>query len=395
MNKNINTLKIVIKAASSKTFLIVAGLTIGLSATGVGVYLDARPAAEVNPGADTYVLSANRSKGSSTGGTMNATPNPGSSVTQPSSVSMPSAANPTTVKPTTTVTGPAAPSGSISLPLFVDPTNSASAYALANSGAPGASLIFRVGQQSVAHWFGGWSGPADVSDYVGRASSAHALPVLVAYNIPNRDCGGYSAGGAQTEVDYSAWIQQFAASIANRPALVILEPDAIALQSCLNADQLAARNRELSNAVNVLASAGARVYLDAGHSGWVSASDTASRLSAAGIGRASGFALNVSNFGTTGSNTSYGDQVSALTGGKHYVIDTSRNGAGPTADGQWCNPAGRALGLAPTTSTNSALADAYLWIKAPWESDGSCSGHPAAGQADWPYVVSLAQTAGW
>jgi endoglucanase len=38
--------------------------------------------------------------------------------------------------------------------------------------------------------------------------------------------------------------------------------------------------------------------------------------------------------------------VSALTGGKHHLIGTSRNGLGPTPDHAWCNPPGRALGLA-------------------------------------------------
>lgn len=280
------------------------------------------------------------------------------------------------------------------MPLYIDPTNTASAYG-ANPNAPGANLIARLGQQPVAAWFGGWSSATDISEYVGRATAAGALPVLVAYNIPNRDCGGYSAGGAQTEDAYSTWINDFAAAIARRPALVILEPDAITLQSCLTDNQLAARNRELATAVQVLAASGARVYLDAGHSSWLGANEAATRLKAAGVGQASGFALNVSNFGTTTSNEAYGNQLSALIGDKHYVIDTSRNGNGPAPDAQWCNPVGRAIGKTPTSNTGNPLADAYLWIKTPWQSDGACNGHPAAGQDDWTYAANLAATAGW
>jgi endoglucanase len=39
----------------------------------------------------------------------------------------------------------------------------------------------------------------------------------------------------------------------------------------------------------------------------------------------------------------------------------------------WCNPPGRGLGLRPTTDTGNPLADAFLWIKTPGESDGQCS----------------------
>jgi len=73
------------------------------------------------------------------------------------------------------------------------------------------------------------------------------------------------------------------------------------------------------------------------------------------------------------------------------VIDTSRNGLGPTADNQWCNPAGRALGARPTTATGDPLVDAYLWIKSPGESDGACNGAPAAGVWWADYALGLAQ----
>src|SRR5256885_3736931 len=53
------------------------------------------------------------------------------------------------------------------------------------------------------------------------------------------------------------------------------------------------------------------------------------------------------------SDLGYGEAISGLTNGSHYVIDTSRNGAGPAPDSplDWCNPSGRALGAPPTTAT--------------------------------------------
>jgi endoglucanase len=75
------------------------------------------------------------------------------------------------------------------------------------------------------------------------------------------------------------------------------------------------------------------------------------------------------------------------------VIDTSRNGKGPAPENAWCNPAGRGLGADPTGSTGNSLDDAYLWVKQPGASDGTCNGGPAAGQW-WPeYALGLAERA--
>jgi hypothetical protein len=77
---------------------------------------------------------------------------------------------------------------------------------------------------------------------------------------------------------------------------------------------------------------------------------------------------------TTGDGTEdeigYGEAISGLTNGSHYMIDASRYGAGPAPDSDvdWCNPSGRALGTPPTAATAGAHADAYLWIKRPGES---------------------------
>ena len=103
----------------------------------------------------------------------------------------------------------------------------------------------------------------------------------------------------------------------------------------------------------------------------------------------------MSNFFTTAEESRYGDAISALVGGKHYLIDTSRNGNGATADAQWCNPEGRALGQRPTTSTGNPLVDAYLWIKVPGESDGSCNGNPRSGTWMPEYALGLAQRAAY
>ncbi|HET6924300.1 MAG TPA: glycoside hydrolase family 6 protein, partial [Candidatus Saccharimonadales bacterium] len=168
----------------------------------------------------------------------------------------------------------------------------------------------------------------------------------------------------------------------------------VAQASCLSSTDQAQRYQLLSFAISTLkANPGAKVYLDAGNPSWVAASDMAGRLKQAGIANADGFSLNVSNFIATKDNETYGAQLSALVGGKHFVIDTSRNGNG--SNGQWCNPSGRALGAAPTASTGASLVDYFLWVKTPGESDGTCNGGPAAGSW-WPsYAESLALNADW
>jgi HK97 family phage portal protein len=55
----------------------------------------------------------------------------------------------------------------------------------------------------------------------------------------------------------------------------------------------------------------------------------------------------------------------------------------------------RAMGVAPTTATAGAHADAYLWVKRPGESDGSCEpGEPPAGRFVNEYAIELVRNVG-
>jgi hypothetical protein len=84
----------------------------------------------------------------------------------------------------------------------------------------------------------------------------------------------------------------------------------------------------------------------------------------------------------------YGRELSAQTGGGHFVVDTARNGAGAPPGGAWCNPPGRRLGERPRHVADPVL-DAFLWLKRPGESDGLCNGGPAAGQWWAEYALGL------
>ncbi|HEX2092473.1 MAG TPA: glycoside hydrolase family 6 protein [Longimicrobiaceae bacterium] len=258
-----------------------------------------------------------------------------------------------------------------------------------------AALMEWMASQPTAHWVGDWSGDprADVDRVVSAAARTGATPVLVAYNIPQRDCGLHSAGGARGADAYRRWIRGFAAGIARRRVVVILEPDAVMVMDCLSPARREERLELLRDAVGILKGAGATVYLDAGNGRWGRPDEMASRLQRAGVAGADGFALNVSNFIATHVNIAYGEQISRRTGGKHFVIDTSRNGAGTATGREWCNVAGQALGTAPTTRTGHRLVDAFLWVKRPGESDGTCNGGPAAGRWWADYALGLARRA--
>jgi endoglucanase len=300
-----------------------------------------------------------------------------------------STSDPTASTPSPAPTTPTVANGSF----YVDPSSDASKQAAAWSASrpADASQMQKLAARAVAKWFGDWNTDifSSVSALMSAASSAGTVPVLVAYDIPQRDCGGFSSGGT-TVSGYKSWIGAFASALAGRKSVVILEPDAVAGMDCLSAADQQTRIDLLQYAIQVLKSQpNVKVYLDAGNPAWIPTATIAARLSRANVSGADGFSLNVSNFITTAENVNYGQSISALLSGKHFVIDTSRNGVGATSDKQWCNPSGRALGNEPTSTTLNSLVDAFLWIKVPGQSDGACNGGPAAGQWWGDYALGL------
>ncbi|MFF0272755.1 glycoside hydrolase family 6 protein [Streptomyces sp. NPDC094447] len=295
----------------------------------------------------------------------------------------------------------AAPEGGS--PFWVDPESDAArqvrAYE-AGGRAEDAKVLRRIADRPVADWPAGDDPVPEITRAVRGAAAQDRTAVFVAYNIPHRDCGMYSAGGAHDAGAYRAWIESFAAALGESAAIVVLEPDAVPhlVDGCTPAEYHDERYGLLAEAVDRLKrQPRTRVYLDAGNPAWI---DDPGRLveplRRAGVARADGFALNVSNFQTTDRVREFGAALSGLLGGAHFTVDTSRNGDGPLPGDRadaWCNPPGRALGVPPTDRTGDGLVDAYLWIKRPGDSDGTCRGGPAAGTW-WPeYALGLARRA--
>jgi endoglucanase len=241
-----------------------------------------------------------------------------------------------------------------------------------------------------------------VRSVTAAAGQAHAIPVIVAYNLPGRDsCGGLSSMPGPSAAGYQKWIDQLAGAIGAGHDIVIVEPDGLPdiVRGCLSPAASAERYQLLRYAMKELGRLPhARVYLDAGNPGmFADPVRLAGPLVAAGLRDGRGFSANVSNFGWTAGLVTWSQKLeSALGGTVGAVIDTSRNGRGPYTGPdapQWCNPPGRALGPAPRLNPGPAGIDAYLWIKDPGASDGACRGGPPAGQF-WPaYAAALTSPA--
>jgi endoglucanase len=276
---------------------------------------------------------------------------------------------------------------------YVNPQSAAMRAAQSDPSSPQLAAIANTPQ---AYWMDQASTPSVDAKYIADAQAAGTMPILALYGIPHRDCGSFAAGGFGSASAYKGWIDGVAGAIGGGPAAIILEPDALAMAGCLSGDQRQERMDLIRYAVDTLTrNPATALYIDAGHSRWVGADAMAGMLNDVGISKARGFSLNTANFFTTGEEIGYGDAISGQTGGAHYVIDTGRNGAGP-ADGDmyWCNPSGRALGAKPTTDTGNGNVDAFLWIKRPGESDGSCGrGDPGAGRFMPASAIALASNA--
>jgi endoglucanase len=231
----------------------------------------------------------------------------------------------------------------------------------------------------------------DVLAYVGRASEARKRPLLVASGLAGEPC-------AADPDAYQAWLAGLVSGLGDASSTVVLEPGAV--PRALACPDPAARDRAyglLTDAVVILGSAGATVYLDAGPvEPGTDVDALASALRSSGVEEGHGFSVNVGGTRSTEESTEVGSHLADLLGGKPFVIDTSRNGpaGGSPAEesASSCNPRESVLGAPPTTQTGDPRVDALLWITSPGVSDGACNpGDPAEGQW-WPdYALGVAE----
>ncbi len=264
----------------------------------------------------------------------------------------------------------------------VDPLSNPKEWVRLNPGTTATTIDNALASKPMARWFGGWlPNVADaIQQYVGPANAAGKLPVLVAYNIPGRDaCGGHSSGGAGSVAAYKEWIQTFAAAIGTRPAIVVVEPDSIGDIGCIKTDEERTFRYEMLNfALQAFKEFAPNTwtYADATNKGWgydIKLPELSNRLNLAGVAKAHGLAVNVSNYFLTSESVAFANDLNThLATPKPFIVDTSRNGNGPGTEpvDPWCNPRGRKLG---TVAQQGGGAEMLLWVKVPGDSDGVCN----------------------
>jgi endoglucanase len=252
-----------------------------------------------------------------------------------------------------------------------------------------ADLIWRIAREPRAVWVGAFTRPnfaVKIRRIIDGAKAQGAVPIMTVLRAEATSCApGYTGGGPAEDAATLAWYDHLAQAIGEDRVVIAFEPDSLGTIDCLAAGSRDDRLRLLRYGVDALSRLpNATMYLEAGASDWEAARRTAAQLRQIGIAKVRGFMLNATHYDWTIANIRHGLQISRLTGGKHFVINTAQNGRGPVhyrRGGRriniWCNPGLRGLGPPPTTATSHPKVDAYLWLNRPGYAQ-SCQGRAIA-----------------
>ncbi|KAF2855195.1 glycoside hydrolase family 6 protein [Plenodomus tracheiphilus IPT5] len=328
-----------------------------------------------------------------------------------------------TVRASTTA-APAAPTGNpfAGKDFYANPYYSSEVYSLAipslpASLKPAATAVAKVGSFV---WMDTRAKVPTMDTYLAdikakNAAGAKLMGTFVVYNLPDRDCAALASNGELKISENGAnlyktdYIDKIAAIIQKYPDVKInlaIEPDSLAnmvtnmgVQKCSYA---APYYKDLTAyALKKLNFANVDMYLDGGHAGWLgwdanigpAAKLYAEVYKAAGSPRGvRGLVTNVSNYNAFRATTcpaitqgnkncdeerfinAFAPLLKAEGFPAHFIVDTGRSGKQPTeqqAWGDWCNVQGAGFGIRPTTNTDNALVDAFVWVKPGGESDGT------------------------
>jgi endoglucanase len=252
-----------------------------------------------------------------------------------------------------------------------------------------ADLIWKIAREPKSLWLGRFTRPnfaVKVRRLLDAAKAQGAVPLFTVLRAQSTGCGpDYQGGGPAEDAATRAWYDDLARVIGDEQVVIAFEPDSLGTIDCLARSRRDDRLRVLAHGVDALSKLpNATVYLEGGASDWEPARRTAQQLRAIGIAKVRGFMLNATHYDWTAANIQHGLEISRLTGGKPFVINTAENGRGPVhyrRGGRritvWCNPGLRGLGPPPTTQTAHPKADAYLWINRPGYAQ-ACQGRPIA-----------------
>ncbi len=201
---------------------------------------------------------------------------------------------------------------------------------------------------------------------------------------------------------FEAQINAMAQGTGNRPAVYLLELDAIGSSSCIARHGLLPQWESLLRyeVLKIGSLPHTVVYLEGGYSDANTPVYAARLLNASGVDTIEGFFTNDTHMNWTINEIRYGEAVSRLTHGKHFVVNTAQNGDGPLLNSHpvtqgvedLCNPPGRGLGPMDNTDTGFPDVDAFLWTHVPGNSSG-CGGGPPGGDFWAARAVGLAARA--
>ncbi len=271
-------------------------------------------------------------------------------------------------------------------------------HAAAIAGNPQASLLAMIADQPEANRFSMYSeggGPGAIYGQVHKilcdnmAADPDSIPIFTTFFL-------YQAGYCETKSEvlahrhtFERQINEMARGIDRRPAVMLLELDAVGASKCMKLNgALPYWEADMRYEINKLAALPHTVvYMEAGYADGNSPRYTAKVLNAVGISKIRGFWTNDTHEDWTINEVHWGERVSQLTHGAHFVVNTATNGHGPlipanrVRDGNevLCNPPGRGIGPQPQVNPGFAGVDAFLWTAPPGNSTGSCNGGPPAG----------------
>jgi hypothetical protein len=176
-----------------------------------------------------------------------------------------------------------------------------------------------------------------------NAAGQSKFPVFTLYHF-NKDSGTSASA-------YHDWVSAIADEIGkhNGNAVVVVEPDSFALNNVSGVDNV------LDDAIAVLKqkAPNAAVFLDVGHSNWLSAGGVVSRAkNYPHYAQIDGWATNTSNFQPEANEEAYGKNLFSQSG-KPSIIDSSRNGLG-TVPSTIINPPANEWKPGPTFAFHSA-----------------------------------------
>ena len=286
--------------------------------------------------------------------------------------------------------------------------------------SPGVSfrvhMLEKIGEFPQAHQFSlytaGGSGPnifTQVQNYLCRMqrTDPSAAAVITTYFIKHTGCNSGNQPNFQAEVN------AVKDAVGNFPALIFVEEDGIDTICWRSPAAVSGRAALLKYEVDTLAQLPhALLYVEGGTSDANSPVEAARVLNAADAFKVRGFFTNDTHFNWAYREIQYGNKVSALTHGLHFVVDTRGDGNGPLLNPHpvtqgiehLCNPPGRALGPTPGASDGQSYGmfsphlDGFVWVTTPGESTapscpGSATHYAASGVFDENIAVGFASRA--